>query len=495
MPSFASIAERMADLLPGEQEWIRRLVAEWQVVADLAFADLVAWLPTTTGSFVAAALCRPGTGSTIYHEDVVGMVAGSGQQADFREVLDTGVIRRHHDPRWHGSFGVREEVIPVVMKGKAVGVVTRHGNIGVLRNPSRLETNYVELADELVGMIARGEFPPASAPSGSARHMPRVGDGILRLNTQGQVLFASPNALSAFHRAGVIADLGGALLVEVLADCVHGPGHVDETLPVVAMGRAPWISEIELGGVSMVLRSVPLTNRGNRTGALVLCRDVTDLRRSEMELMTKDATIREIHHRVKNNLQEVSALLRMQARRSSIPEVKTALGDAIRRVSTIATVHETLSQTIAQSVDFDSVFGRTLRLAADAASTGIPVHTVQEGSFGDVPGDDATVLAIVLTELVTNAVEHGLAPAGGGTVWIKAQRDGDALAVTIADNGVGMPAGGTGTVEGLGTQIVRTFATGELRGSITWQPRPGGGTRATVTAKLRQAGNGEARHN
>ncbi|MDR1633573.1 MAG: PAS domain-containing sensor histidine kinase [Bifidobacteriaceae bacterium] len=485
MPSFASIAERMSDLGPGDVDWIRRLTADWQVVADLAFADLVAWLPTTAGSFVAAALCRPGTGATIYHQDVVGMVAGAAQRADFQEVMDGGVIKRHHDPRWHGSFGVREEVIPVAHKGRVVAVVTRHGNIGVLRNPSRLETNYVEMADELVGMIVRGEFPSPSAPSGSARHMPRVGDGIIRLNTQGQVLFASPNALSAFRRAGVIADLNGALLVEVLTEGLRGAGHVDETLPVVAMGRAPWISEIELGGASIVLRSIPLTNRLNRTGALVLSRDVTDLRRSEIELMTKDATIREIHHRVKNNLQEVSALLRMQARRSANPEVQAALGEAIRRVSTIATVHETLSQTIAQSVDFDSVFGRTLRLAADAASTGIPVHTVQEGSFGDVPGDDATALAIVLTELVTNAVEHGLAPVGGGTVWIKAKRDAKALTVTIADNGVGMSPDGPRSHEGLGTQIVRTFATGELRGSIDWQPRPGGGTKATVTANLR----------
>ncbi|MDR2378888.1 MAG: PAS domain-containing sensor histidine kinase [Bifidobacteriaceae bacterium] len=512
----------MSDISREDLDWIRRLTGEWQAVADLAFADLVVWLPTTTGSFVASALCRPGTGATIYHQDVVGTVAGAAQRADFGEVIASGVIRRHQDARWHGSFGVREEAVPVVHKGRAVAVMTRHGNIGVLRNPSRLETNYVELADELVAMISRGEFPSASAPTGAARHMPRVGDGIIRLNPQGQVLFASPNALSAFHHAGVIADLSGALLVEVLAERLRDSGHVDETLPVVAMGRAPWISEIELGGVSLVLRSVPLTNRGSRTGALVLCRDVTDLRRSEMELMTKDATIREIHHRVKNNLQEVSALLRMQARRSASPEVKAALGDAIRRVSTIATVHETLSQTISETVDFDSVFGRTLRLAADAASTGFPVHTVQEGSFGEVPGDDATALAIVLTELVTNAVEHGLAPAGGGTVWIKARRDGDELTVTIADNGVGMPAfaaraaapgpgsasgsasgsaaglaagsaagsaaggiGARGGGEGLGTQIVRTFATGELRGSIDWQPRQGGGTKAIVTANLR----------
>ncbi|MDR2113899.1 MAG: PAS domain-containing sensor histidine kinase [Bifidobacteriaceae bacterium] len=476
----------MSDLAPEDQEWIHRLRSEWHVVADLAFADLVLWLPTTSGTFVAAALRRPGTGSTIYHDDVVGTLATPARRADLAAALETGVIQRHHEPRWHGAYGVREEIIPVVHKGRRIAVITRHGNVGALRNLSRLELNYMELADELVGMISRGEFPSAAAPSGSARHMPRVGDGLVRLNTQGQVLFASPNALSAFHHAGVIEELAGSLLIEVLAGRLRDSGHVDETLPVVAMGRAPWISEIQIGTVTIALRSIPLTHRGNRTGALLLLRDVTDLRRSEMELMTKDATIREIHHRVKNNLQEVSALLRMQARRSGNAEVKSALEDAIGRVSTIATVHEALSQNIAQTVDFDSVFGRTLRLAADAASTGFPVHTVQEGSFGEVPGDDATVLAMVLTELVTNAVEHGLAPAGGGTVWINARREGDALTVSIADNGVGMPENGPGDAAGLGTQIVRTFATGELRGSIDWQPRPGGGTKAVVKANLNQ---------
>jgi two-component sensor histidine kinase len=482
--SFASIAEQMPDLAPDDQEWIRRLMSEWQVVADLAFADLVMWLPTTAGSFVAAGLRRPGTGSTVHHEDVVGSLAGPAQRSAIAAALATGVIQRSHDPRWHGSYGVREEIIPVAHRGRRVAAISRHGNIGALRSPSRLETNYTQLADELVGMIARGEFPSPTAPSGSARHQPRVGDGVLRLNTQGQVLFASPNALSAFHHAGVIEELTGSLLVEVLTQRLRGSRQVDETLPVMAMGRAPWITEVEIGSVAIVLRSIPLTHRAARTGALILVRDVTDLRRSEIELMTKDATIREIHHRVKNNLQEVSALLRMQARRSDNPEVKSALREAIGRVSTIATVHEALSQNIAGTVDFDAVFGRALRLAADAASSGFPVRTVLEGSFGDVPGDDAAALAMVVTELVTNAVEHGLAPAGGGSVWIEAVRDGDSLRVTVADDGVGMgktdPAQGTG----LGTQIVRTFATGELRGSIEWLPRDGGGTKAIVTANL-----------
>ena len=479
--------ERHTTLSPDEEAWLRRLTNEWQIVADLAFADLVLWIPRAGGGFIAGALCRPLTGSTMHYEEVVGLEASPVVAKDLEDALHQGMIRRHHEPRWNGTYGVREEIVPVSFRGRSIALVTSHGNLGAVRTPSRLEINYVELAEELIGMIARGEFPSTTAPSGSSRHVPRVGDGMLRLGTDGQVIYASPNAISVFHAMGIMTDLQGTILVEVLTEALRGAGRVDEALPLVAMGRAPWNTEVEFGGSSLSLRSVPLTDRGVRTGAVVLCRDVTELRRSEMELMTKDATIREIHHRVKNNLQAVSALLRLQQRRTDNPMVQSALGEAIRRVSTIATVHDTLSRSVSQQVDFDSVFGRTLRLAADAAAAGISVHTVQQGSFGAVGGDDATVLAIVLTELVTNAVEHGLAPCGGGTVWIAATRNGMELEVSIADNGVGLGSGGAAAMKpGLGTQIVKTYATSELRGSIEWLPRTGGGTKAVVRANLRE---------
>ena len=78
-------------------------------------------------------------------------------------------------------------------------------------------------------------------------------------------------------------------------------------------GRAPWRTDIEARGVTVSLRAIPVRDRGERVGAMVLCRDVTELRHQERELITKDATIREIHHRVKNNLQTVASLLRIQA--------------------------------------------------------------------------------------------------------------------------------------------------------------------------------------
>src|SRR5699024_2701678 len=108
------------------------------------------------------------------------------------------------------------------------------------------------------------------------------------------------------------------------------------------------------------------------------------------------------------------------------------------RVATIAVVHETLSQTFDETVSFDDVVDRSLRLAADVASPEVHVRTLREGRFGTLQAEIATPLALVLTELVTNAVEHGFPGRSEGTVTIKSERTAGQLTVTIADDGVGL---------------------------------------------------------
>jgi two-component sensor histidine kinase len=231
------------------------------------------------------------------------------------------------------------------------------------------------------------------------------------------------------------------------------------------------------------LRSIPLIVGGQRTGALVLVRDVTELRRRERELMTKDATIREIHHRVKNNLQTVAALLRLQARRSSAPEARAALDEAVRRVGSIAVVHETLSHAPEEIVDFDDIADRVAMMAGEVSAAEIRVLPKITGSFGLLPASVATPLAMVLTELLQNALQHGFAQADHdqGFVEVTAVRDGDRLTVTVADSGIGLPEGfDLESATSLGLQIVRTLVVGELGGRLRMVPRPGGGTQAVV---------------
>src|SRR6202012_2086063 len=187
---------------------------------------------------------------------------------------------------------------------------------------------------------------------------------------------------------------------------------VDESLMLVTRGRAPRETEIEVNGTVVQLRSIPLVVGGQRTGALVLVRDVTELRRRERELLTKEATIREIHHRVKNNLQTVAALLRLQARRLSAPEARAALQEAVRRVGSIAIVHETLSHAPEEIVDFDDIADRVAMMAGEVSTPAGRVTPKITRQFGMLPATGATPRAMVLTELLQSALQHGFGSAG-----------------------------------------------------------------------------------
>ncbi len=375
----------------------------------------------------------------------------------------------------------------MVRKGQVLAVVGRHTNLAAARTPSRLELTYLQCADDLARMIAAGDFPVAGAPTGPRRGAPRVGDGLIRLDRDGRVTYASPNALSALHRLGYVGDVIDRSLAEITTPLLDTSGPVDESLPLVLSGRAPWRSDLEARGTTLSLRAIPLLAAGQRVGALVLLRDVSELRRRERELMTKDATIREVHHRVKNNLQTVAALLRLQARRITSDEGRMALQEAMRRVATIALVHETLSEGMGGTVDFDDVVERTVTLAVELAGGGAPVAVRREGRFGELRAENATPLALVFAELVTNAVEHGLA-AGGGTVTVLAHREGRRLRAVVRDDGAGLPPGFVAGADGLGTQIVQALVGGEMRGHIRWQTPPEGGTEVIVEVTVREAG-------
>ena len=144
-------------------------------------------------------------------------------------------------------------------------------------------------------------------------------------------------------------------------------------------------------------------------------------------------------------------------------------------------MHAALSQNVDESVDFDEVARTIVRMAGAIASTDHGVEVITTGNFGTISADQAQALATVLNELVANSVEHGLADRDG-CIEVCAQREGLSMTVTVADDGVGFVPGTPMT--GLGTQIVHQMVRGELRGSIEWAPREGGGTLVTLLINL-----------
>jgi len=492
MSTLSDLVYAQGRSTPEDVDWLHGLVADAQLLADLAFADIVIWVPTADGSFIAVSHYRPSSAATLFYRDFVGQPVKQQWRAQITEAYESSRVIDSSAPDWYEETPTRVLAVPVVRRldpsspdvaPEPIAVLTRHTNLGEARTPSRQELTFNNCANDLFEMISTGDFPDLSAPTGPRRGAPRASDGLIRLDVEGVVTFASPNALSAFNRIGFDDELEGESLAEVTTTIIPGKQNVDESLPLVVTGRAPWRTDIEARGVTVSLRAIPLRHRGERAGAIVLCRDVSELRHQERELITKDATIREIHHRVKNNLQTVASLLRIQARRAHTDEAREALTQAMRRVSAIAVVHDTLSEGLTQAVDFDEVFERVLMLVAEVASShNTTVHPRKSGTFGVLPSEYATPLALALTELVTNAVEHGLA-GRDGQVEIEAERSAEQLSVVVRDNGAGLPEGRVGA--GLGTQIVRTLIQGELGGTIDWHTIVGRGTEVTIEVPFR----------
>jgi two-component sensor histidine kinase len=501
MPSLNELVRHHTNLDSADVEWIHLLVSEWQLLSDLSFADLVLWVPTRDGTrYVSLAQMRPNTGPTSYQDDMVGHLVPRGRRPMLDVALDEGRIVREGDPEWREDVPVRVESIPVRREGRVLGVIARNTNLLTVRTPSRLELTYLQSASDLAQMIAAGTFPfPGEQVDMDAS--PRAGDGLIRLDAEGLVTYASPNALSAYHRLGLATDMVGLHLGRTTAELAPPTrGPVDEALAKLASGWAPRQTEVESVEGVVQLRAIPLKPKGELIGSLVLLRDVTELRRRERELMTKDATIREIHHRVKNNLQTVAALLRLQSRRMDNEDARAALDEAVRRVGSIAIVHETLSQNLDEHVAFDEIADRVLAMVMELSQDG-RVTARRSGSFGILSADVATPLAMVLTEILQNALEHAYGPKAGGAVTVQAVRGrmpaGDAgwaswgngggnrgeeqLLITITDDGVGLPEGFDPQKAGnLGLQIVRTLVVGELGGSFDMVPAASGGTKVVL---------------
>ncbi len=490
MPSLLELVHSHTDLHEDDVSVLQRLMADWQIIADLSFADLVLWLPDRGGEgFWAAAQKRPTTGPTAYVDDVVGSFVPVGRRPMLDRAYADARLVREGDPEWRDDVPVRVETIPVPWDGRVIAVIARNTNLLGVRTPSRLELSYLQTAADLTAMIASGDFPAEGQRSDHA-DSPRVGDGFVRVDDRGRVTYASPNALSVYRRLGWSGDLEGHQLAEVTRELVPPRRRPDEeTLSAVLGGRAHLDTEVGDEQVSLIVRSIPLRSHGDHVGALVLVRDVTDLRRRDRELVTKDATIREIHHRVKNNLQTVAALLRLQARRIGSAEARGALEEAVRRVGSIAIVHETLSQEVLDEVAFDEISDRLGAMVTDvgAGPDGHGDRPVvrREGSFGLLVNETATALAMVLTELLQNAVEHGYPDRAAGTITVGPERLAGRLRVTVDDDGVGLPGDfDLDESVNLGLSIVRTLVESELGGLLELRAGPDRGARAVVDVPL-----------
>ncbi len=506
MSTLAELARARTGLSQAEVTHLQRLVASWNLVADLCFADLLLYVPESlvhvaaggtrgAGGAVAAEAAdrryvvvgqvRPSTSQTLYPTDLLGGDVAASERPVTHRAYRSGEIVAGDSHRPGLAEAVLVLAIPVRFGGRVVAVVSREWAPSVGRHHGELENAYLSVFDRFARMITLGEFPfPETASVHEDR--PRVGDGALLFDEAGRVRYCSPNASSALHRLGVVADVNGRTLTELGLD--------DGALREANQIRSPAMVELAdpTSAAAVQAYCVPLLERRRVVGDLVLLRDVSALRRLDRLLVTKDAHIREIHHRVKNNLQTISSLLRIQARRVTSPEAREAIDESVRRIGSIAVVHETLSREASDDLPFAEVARPLVRMVEESlVSPDRPIYFRISGDALTLPAAVATPLALVLTELLQNAVDHAF-PEGldqaRGTVEIElASMDDGGLRLVITDDGVGLPPDfALERSRGLGLSIVRTLVQSELGGNMSMRNREDGpGTVAELTVPAR----------
>ncbi|NNE96233.1 MAG: sensor histidine kinase [Acidimicrobiales bacterium] len=462
------------------QQHLRRLVAGWGPISDLSFGDLLLFVPAKDQRLLVVGQIRPTTTQTLYRTDHIGLF--SRDRPLVAEALERGVERTGDIERKDTDGPVRVRAVPIRHNGRAIAVLVSE-SLRVGRGPGELERAYLNAVDRMFSMVAEGSFPyPFDDPTSESS--PRVGDGVILLDAHGVVEYTSPNAVSALHRTGFHANAVGRNITDI--------GLPRDLLRTAYGLQAPLIHDLERGSnVAVQLRLLPLLENGRAAGALVLLRDISDIRRQERLLVSMDATIREIHHRVKNNLQTVSSLLRLQGRRVAEPAAKTALDEASRRIRSIALVHEVLSREGGDDVNLGEVVRPVVQMVQGALmDPQRPVDITIDGEGPVVPAEIASSLAVVLTELIQNAVEHGFPEAADGDeshrVDIRLLTLGNNLEVRVKDNGIGMPADfDIDDDPGLGLTIIRTLATADLGGSFSLSNDPDcGGAVATLSVEV-----------
>lgn len=442
----------------GLRRHLHRLAQASAMLADLSQADVLIMRPEGHG-FRVISHVRPMNARTMYPVDQVDEVLPMRTRPlmtrafESGEVMDGGVFVQRQE-RW-----IRTLAVPVRFENEIVAVLAREFAPHIEIMPGDLEIHSFATFRRFAAMIAAGSFP-FGVETRRHDHPPRVGDGIMLFDRAGKLDYASPNALTVLRQVGAnLVNLG-----DRLGDMgIDAPG-----VRQAFANRLDYTDEIEVDQRVLSTYCVPLLTQTAVTGAIVLLRNITELRQRDRLLMTKDATIAEIHHRVKNSLQTASSLLQLQSRRVATTDAKAALAESARRIRTIGVVHELLSHRTDDEVQFGEVLKMLTTMIRDSLIDPTqPVEFVIDCDPAILPNNLTTPLALIASELIQNAIDH----AECSKVAITLQTQPDAVVLTVSDDGKGflnpdLPVPATDS-SGLGMTIVRTIAQSELRGSLT----------------------------
>ncbi len=482
-----SVVHECENLTQEDIALLEKLENDLGILADLSRADVLMYCPCTTADrAVVVAQASPHSILPVFGESVV------GRQVTFAD--EPSVIRALTEGR-QGLTEVRREIAGRESPAKAAPIVQETYPIRVQGNrliaAVCIETNLIErerhrrrsrvfrrALKQFQMAVLASELRGADQLTPFAEH-----DGVVVVDTQHRIQYISGIATSLYRKLGYASDLIKRRIEDLELD--------DHSLVLEAMehGRC-FEGEMQVGELVWVKKAIPLFSSGRRKrkpveaararwrldGVLLTIRDETEARRREDELRVKVAMIQEIHHRVKNNMQTIASLLRLQRRRAESEEVQRALQEGINRILSVAVIHEFLAHQEARVINIRDVSQRIINQIREGVmerETGIRLDLRGPNIY--LPTQPATVCALVINELLQNALEHGYERQEGGAVTVHLRDDGEQIIISVDDDGVGLPAEfDLARTRSLGLQIVKTLAEGDLKGTFELHGRDKG---------------------
>lgn len=436
------------------------------LLADLSRADVLIGLRDHN----LVRICthaRPHSIAPVYEKSLVGETMARDANPGVYEAQEQNrVVRRSLDVSGEGA-PVQREVFPLRLGDKSsFGVLVIDTNLLEVERMRRRNRAFQQVVRDLKEMAARGEPPGAGDVSPFGEF-----DGFIYADYTGAIRYMSGIATNLYRNIGYNETLIGKPLTYLETS--------DSKLFDQAVADKRVIERtIDERGREWIKKAIPIfetdtllwLNRGTRlAGVLIAIHDDTEARARERELKVKTTMIKEVHHRVKNDLQTLAALLRMQSRRMQTEEARTALGEAVNRILSIAVIHEFLSAQDSRIINIRDIAGRILnQMQTGVLDPNREIKLRLQGPNIFLTARQSTSCALVINELLQNALEHGFDQRErGGTISLSFQDLGDRVELRVHDDGRGLPDNfDLDRVDSLGLRIVRMLVTDDLKGTI-----------------------------
>ncbi|HUW95662.1 MAG TPA: histidine kinase N-terminal domain-containing protein [Anaerolineae bacterium] len=471
-----------------DTQLLRRIEGNLPILADISRADLLVYCRLAEGGAVVVAQAGPHSVPPIYDEPVLGQVIVTPEKPAVLDALDKGDSTK-------GTQGVRAEGAPVIQEaqpiygvdGSVIAALSvektmieqerhRHRPIRFRKAIERLQSMVLQV--ELYGLDALTPFGEQ--------------DGILLVDRRRRVRYASDIATNLYRRLRYMDTLekkelsnistGDDKFVEKALEekrCLEEEAREGDR--VWLRKAIPIFAQTDVVPLSRRLLRLPKPQQRDVTGVLLLIHDATEARRVEKEARIRAAMIQEIHHRVKNNLQTIASLLRLQARRAGSKQVQHILLDSVSRILSVAAVHEFLSEHESRVINIKDVSRRILdQMRKGVVREEEGIRFKLRGPNVYLPTQQATACALIINELLQNALEHGFSPTEGGDVLVELRDGADMVTLRIGNTGKALPKGFDLERDShLGLTIVQTLVKDDLKG--TFELRDGDGVQAIVT--------------